>query len=57
MCLIWVILGDSPMGLELLFHGINEFVTLDFFWLTVNTHMQDSFSGQLLSFIWQDQTA
>ena len=39
------------MGLELLFHGINEFVTLDIFWLRVNTHMQGSFSGQLLSFI------
>lgn len=27
MCLIWIILENSPMWLELLFHGINEFMT------------------------------
>lgn len=27
MCLIWVVLENSPVGLESLFHGISEFVT------------------------------
>ena len=42
------------MGLELSFHGISEFVTDLIFWLRVNIHMQDSFSGKFLSFIWKE---